>query len=141
MTRAITLKHEFVEYIPATIAPGTLYVSIPYATAVHLCACGCGNEIVTPITPRDWQLTFDGETITLYPSIGNWNLPCQSHYWIRRNQVQWAPRWSREQIAAGRTRERMTKERYFDTPTKDAPPTQDGRAKRLLRKIKKRFSR
>lgn len=109
-----TLQHEFVEYIPAEPQQGVIYISIPFATAVHKCACGCGNEVVTPISPTDWKLTFDGESISLQPSIGNWSFPCRSHYWITRDRVQWAPRMSRSAIAAGRRRDRSAKDRYFD---------------------------
>ena len=42
--------------------------------------------MVTPLKPTDWKLTFDGKTITLYPSIRNWNFACRSHYWIRNNR-------------------------------------------------------
>ncbi len=31
----------------------TLYISIPYVTAAHKCPCGCGEEIVTPLSPTD----------------------------------------------------------------------------------------
>ena len=65
-----------------------------YATTTHLCACGCGNKVVLPLSPADWQLYFDGERVSLTPSIGNWQFPCQSHYWIRRNGIFWADRWS-----------------------------------------------
>ncbi len=71
MKRETALTHEFVEYIPEHLKDGTVYVSIPFATAAHKCCCGCGKEVVTPLTPTDWQLTFDGETISLEPSIGN----------------------------------------------------------------------
>ena len=47
-----------------------------------------------------------GETISLDPSIGNWNFRCQSHYWIRRNRAIWAPRWSRKEIDAARAHDR-----------------------------------
>jgi hypothetical protein len=70
---------------------GVVYISIQHAIAVHACACGCGTEVPTPFSPSDWKLTFDGDSVTLAPSIGNWELPCQSHYWIRRNQVRWIP--------------------------------------------------
>ncbi len=60
-----------------------------YTVASHLCVCGCGREVVTPIRPSEWNLTFDGETISLHPSIGNWDFPCQSHYWIKRNKIIW----------------------------------------------------
>jgi hypothetical protein len=36
-----------------------LYVSLEYATAIHACACGCGNEVVTPLSPNGWKLTFE----------------------------------------------------------------------------------
>ncbi len=84
----VTLQHKFVELIPDRLADNILYISLEYRTAIHKCGCDCGHEIVTPISPNDWQLTFDGKTITLYPSIGNYNLPCQSHYWIRNNIIQ-----------------------------------------------------
>lgn len=98
----IVLTHQFVDYIPDHLEDGRLYVSMKFATAVHKCVCGCGREVVTPFSPTDWELTFDGRTISLDPSIGNWNYPCQSHYWIKRSRVRWAPKWSRERIAAGR---------------------------------------
>jgi len=107
MRRAFT--HEFVDHVPSTLRDGTVYVSIRFATAVHKCACGCGEEVVTPITPTDWQLTFDGETVSLHPSIGNWNLPCQSHYFIKRDTIQWVPLSSPAQIKAGRARDRREK--------------------------------
>ena len=44
----------------------------------------------TPLNPEAWEMTFDGRSIFLYPSIGNRSLPCRSHYWIRRNRIQWA---------------------------------------------------
>lgn len=114
MKRATTVRHEFVETIPSTLQEGTVYVSIPFATAVHKCCCGCGNEVVTPITPTDWQLTFDGDTITLHPSIGSWNLPCKAHYFIRRNTVQWAREWTPEEVRVGRSQEQRAKQAYYE---------------------------
>ena len=95
MRPEIVLTHEFIEYLPEELKERTLYVSLKFATVVHKCCCGCGREVVTPLSPPDWQLTFDGVSISLHPSIGSWNLPCQSHYWIHRNRVRWAGRWSR----------------------------------------------
>lgn len=113
MKRVTVLSHEFVEYIPDNLKEGTLYVSMPFATVVHKCCCGCGHQVVTPLSPTDWKLIFDGNSISLEPSIGNWSFPCQSHYWIENNRVRWAPRWSRTMIAADRTHDTMAKERYF----------------------------
>ena len=106
MKRDLILKHEFVEFIPSDLVSNTLYVSIPYGTVSHNCCCGCGYRVVTPLSPRGWTLSFDGESVSLSPSIGNWNFPCQSHYFITRNRVKWAPRWSRAEIDAGREKDR-----------------------------------
>lgn len=111
MTRTGTFNHELVEHIPEELEDGIIYISMPFATAAHRCACGCGQEVVTPFTPTDWEMTFDGETVSLSPSIGNWNFACQSHYWIERGRVRWARRWSREEIDRGRARDRKMKER------------------------------
>ena len=95
ITSITSISHEFVHHIPPRdhMEHGVVYVSIAFATAVHLCCCGCSNEVVTPLDPDQWQLTFDGKSISLYPSIGNWSFDCKSHYWIRRNQVDKATAW------------------------------------------------
>ncbi|MCT4185326.1 hypothetical protein HZP28_17015 [Elizabethkingia anophelis] len=80
-------KHVFMTEIPQDPEQGILYVSIQYKVVVHLCACGCKNKVVTRLSPKDWELTFDGNGITLYPSIGNWNFKCQSHYWVKNNSI------------------------------------------------------
>jgi Family of unknown function (DUF6527) len=59
------------------------------------------------------ELTFDGETVSLDPSIGNWSFSCRSHYWIVRNQVRWTRPWSEKQIERGRKRDRAAKESFF----------------------------
>lgn len=87
-----------------------------FATAIHKCCCGCGQEVVTPITPTDWQLTFNGESITLHPSIGNWSFKCQSHYFIRNNEIRWCSSWSKQQVSAGKSQDVSRKEKYFEQP-------------------------
>lgn len=96
------LKHRFVGSVPEQVDPGILYISLEFKTMIHSCACGCGSEVVTPISPKDWKFTFDGASITVHPSIGNWSLPCRSHYIIRRGNIRWADDWSDEQVARGR---------------------------------------
>jgi hypothetical protein len=103
-----SLKHIFVTNIPEIIDEKVLYISIDFATAIHKCCCGCGNEVVTPISPTDWKLIFDGKTVSLYPSIGNWSFSCQSHYWIENNKVIWAVKWTKEQIQDVREIEKAT---------------------------------
>jgi len=83
------MAYEFVHFIPERPSAGTLYISTDYGTAVHLCGCGCGWEVVTPLSPAGWHIVFDGKSVSLYPSIGNWEFECQSHYWISSGLVVW----------------------------------------------------
>ena len=113
MKRMTKLAHKFVEFIPEIMEEGTLYVSMENEMVIHKCCCGCGNEVVTPLSPTDWLLTFDGRSITLHPSIGNWGFDCRSHYWIRGGKVKWSGQWSSEEIEAGRAADLMAKKQYF----------------------------
>lgn len=126
MIRRTSLAYEFVEYVPANLADGVLYISIPYRTVVHRCACGCGNKVATPISRADWQLFYDGDTVSLTPSIGNWGFPCRSHYWIDASEIQWARDWTDMQIAVGRARDDHGRAQYFaartGTATNSRPP-------------------
>lgn len=145
MSTTGTLTPEFVEFMPNELQEGVLYVSMAYSTAIHRCCCGCGQKVVTPFSPTDWKLTFDGEAVSLAPSIGNWSFPCQSHYWIERNAVKWAPRWSKEKIAAGRTNDKTAKDRYFGTSppasvATPAPPRGQSKKGSLLDRFRSWFS-
>ena len=111
MTMVNFLRPEFTENFPAVMDPGVLYVSIPYRTCGHLCCCGCGQEVITPLSPTQWSLAYDGENVLLTPSIGNWALPCQSHYWIRKGKVRWSRRYSLAEIEENRVRDRRWLER------------------------------
>ncbi|OYN76232.1 DUF6527 family protein [Mycolicibacterium sphagni] len=102
--------HEFVEFIPSEIQEGVLYISLPYTTTIHLCACGCHTKVVCPLSPTDYAMVFDGQSVGISPSIGNWNFHCQSHYFIRRGRVVWAAAMSQTAIAAGRQRNRAVKQ-------------------------------
>ena len=112
--------HRFVDQVPEDPEDGVIYVSIPFSTVIHKCCCGCGHEVVTPLSPSGWQLIFDGESVSLRPSIGNEALPCRSHYWIRNNSVHWAG-WY-EDAGAKRDGKRRTKRRALtdrDDPSTD----------------------
>lgn len=95
----MVFQHHFVDIIPRKIDNGELWISLEHRIAVHLCACGCGLEVSTPLSPAQWTLKFDGETVSLDPSIGNWNFDCRSHYFIRHNRVHWARPYSDKEIA------------------------------------------
>jgi hypothetical protein len=112
------LQHKFVEFIPNLIEEGILYISVDYCTAIHKCVCGCGNEVVTPLSPTDWRLNFDGKTISLYPSIGNWNFDCQSHYWITKNRIEYSKSWSKKEIKMGRDKDSEAKKEFFKSDHK-----------------------
>lgn len=106
------VKPQFVEFVPKVLEPGVLYISERYKTASHLCACGCGEKVVTPLSPVEWQLRNEGGLVSLHPSIGNWNYACRSHYWIRRNRIAWSGGMTQQQIARVQARDRADKSRY-----------------------------
>jgi len=83
------IVHRFVEEIPREVEVGVVYVSILYATAVHRCP-GCDRKVATPFAPGSWRLIFDGDTISISPSIANIAHACNSHYWITSNRIVWA---------------------------------------------------
>jgi len=112
--RSVLLAPRFVESIPEALEGDVLYVSMTFATAIHLCACGCGREVVTPLSPTDWKLWFDGEHVTLDPSVGNWNFPCRSHYWIRKNGIHWADSMSKTAVRNLRALDRARKNSLSD---------------------------
>lgn len=105
-----TIAYAFVDAIPEVLEEHTLYIAMDFATAAHKCVCGCGQEVITPLSPTDWRISYDGVSVTLSPSIGNWSFSCQSHYWIVHNEIRWAPQWTPEQIAAGRVVDRRAKQ-------------------------------
>lgn len=125
--RSERLEPTFVEAIPEELEPGCLYVSIRFRTAQHLCACGCGSRIVTPIKPAKYSLTYNGETVSLWPSVGNWQKPCKSHYVIRDSRVIWHAEWTEEQITHGRARDEAELRRYYDSRPDPARPSEPER--------------
>ncbi len=110
----MTFDLQCVHYMPAELKPGVLYVSKEFGTAAHLCACGCNSKIRTPLGPTEWTLEETDNVPTLTPSIGNWQLPCQSHYLITKGKVIWAPKWTPEQIAFGRKTEEERRRAYYE---------------------------
>lgn len=103
-----------VHYIPKTLEPGMLYVSEEFGAVLHLCACGCGAKVSTPLGPTEWTLEETPAGPSLKPSVGNWQLPCKSHYWIDGGSVLWAEQWTPERIAAGRRMEEQRRRAYYD---------------------------
>src|SRR5882762_6861362 len=140
MFRHTKLEHKFVHYIPEQLQPGVIYISMEYATAAHSCCCGCGEQVITPFTPTDWELTFDGETISLWPSIGNWNFDCRSHYIIRNNRALSAEPWDMKKVAAGRQRDKRRKDAHYserNTGSTRAPSPDPGKKLGLWDRLRK----
>jgi len=116
MSRITRLRPEFIEFIPDRLEPRVLYISRRYATATHLCCCGCGLEVVTPLNPAKWRLTEHNGSVSLRPSIGNWSFPCRSHYWIEGNRVRWAGAMSPAAIVHVKTRDRRDADLLSQVP-------------------------
>jgi hypothetical protein len=108
--RRSTITPTFVNVIPDQLENGILYICERYRTAAHKCCCGCGEEVITPLTPADWSIRKEGNAVSLTPSIGNWSFTCKSHYWIRRNRVIWAGHYSQRQIDRVKARDKSDKE-------------------------------
>lgn len=104
--KLVRITPQFLELMPPEIQDGVLYISEKYATAIHKCCCGCGMRVVTSLSPARWQLRREGNLVTLYPSIGNWDFPCRSHYWIRRNRVVWSGSMTQHEVRRVKERDK-----------------------------------
>lgn len=129
------LEHVFLDTIPDELEDGKLYISLRFRVIMHSCCCGCKDKVVTPLSPARWKMTFDGKTISLSPSIGNWNSDCQSHYWITNSEVEWAGKWTKSDIIEGKIYEREKRKEYFEKTNINIPKKKDT----FLEKIKRLF--
>jgi Family of unknown function (DUF6527) len=100
--------------MPRELKPNVLYVSEEFDIAIHLCPCGCGSRVKTPLGAAEWSMEENESGPTLEPSLGNWQIACQSHYWITRGNVEWAAKWKPEQIAEGRRYEEKRRRAYYE---------------------------
>lgn len=103
-----------VHYMPKELKPGVLYVSEEFGTGAHLCPCGCGTKIRTPLGPAWWTFEETKSGPTLFPSVGNWQEACQSHYWIYQGEIKWASKWTPEEISQGRFEETERRYAYYE---------------------------
>lgn len=100
--------------MPLVLEEGILYVSLENEVVGHLCPCGCGNKILIRIGKAGWKYTENKGKVTLSPSLGNWKLPCRSHYWIRKNKVKWSGNWTDEEVEDGRQLDIEKKMQYYE---------------------------
>ena len=117
----VRFKQEMVDSIPEVLSAHTLYVTADQDVAAHLCACGCGREVITPLSPTDWSVSFGRGGATVLPSIGNWAFPCRSHYFIENGAIWWAGDMSDRAIARGRVRDKASKQQYYERLQRDFP--------------------
>lgn len=137
-----TLSYRFCEIIPEALEENILYISMERGLAIHLCICGCKNEVVTPFSPTDWKLIFNGISVSLKPSIGNWNFKCKSHYFITENKIEYARSWSDREIADGRRWDKNNKNKFYKKGKDEIQetPNEVHNLKSKFSKLKKFFS-
>jgi len=123
----------YVDSFPRPLEEGVLYVSRKFSMAGHHCACGCGQEVMTPLKPTQWSLSVNPRgDVTLYPSIGNWGFACRSHYWIRGNKVVWSYQMTESEIARNRQRDQAAREAYYQNQSEGQRRPLDNQKPRIL---------
>jgi hypothetical protein len=124
MTKLSRITLQRVHYMPKELEPGILYFSEEFEVAGHLCACGCGNKVMVRVGPTEWSVEEHVDGPSLRPSIGSWQIPCKSHYWVEKGTIRWSRRWSPAQIERGRRAEEAHRRAYFEARKSDsgAPP-------------------
>lgn len=133
MSRVDILKPVYVQYVPPadSIKQGELYISQEFQTAVHKCYCGCGEEVVTPLNPAQWRFSEKDGKVSLYPSIGNWSYQCQSHYFIKDNQILWASAFTEAAIRRVQANDQRAIENYIAAKNAESD-RQDGLVDRFF---------
>jgi hypothetical protein len=142
MRRMTTMEPRFVELMPSDLDRGILYISTEHVITVHLCACGCDHKVTLPLHPQQWAFTFNGESVSLYPSVGNVAFPCRSHYWIKEGRIRWAAQLTEEEIQRGIARDRraLSGEPEQQLPPVGARVVEPGRWRRFWRRVSLRRS-
>lgn len=90
--KKVEITFEYVEFIPDERKENVIYISEKYGTTVHNCLCGCGEKTIMPIDniinghDYGWKLIKESNgKISFTPSVGNYQIPCKSHYIITNN--------------------------------------------------------
>ena len=100
--------------MPSMFEQGVLYVSKRYHIAGHLCICGCGEKVWTPLGPVDWSVKMGKNGPSMMPSIGNGQLNCKSHYIIRNGNILWCNRINDEETEFGLNIANFRRENYYN---------------------------
>ena len=85
----------FVDVLPEkdAIGEGELWISHKHRIINLRCPCGCGHLTMLTIHPSRWHVCFDGRSVTIDGSVWT-TADCNSHYFIRGNEVIWSNRIS-----------------------------------------------
>lgn len=90
--KKVTIEPVYVEFIPDEMEENKIYISEKYKTTAHNCLCGCNTKVVMPIdniiegVDYGWKLIKENnDKISFIPSVGNYQIPCKSHYIITKN--------------------------------------------------------
>ena len=79
----------YVQFVPKELEANKVYISEEYGVAIHNCLCGCGERVVLPINwdiGTAWNLIKENDgKVSFTPSIGNFQIPCKSHYIMTKN--------------------------------------------------------
>lgn len=84
--KKVEIEPIYVDFIPEIREQNKIYISEKYNCAVHNCLCGCGAKTIMPLYDGGWILIKEVEgKVSFIPSVGNYYLPCNSHYIITKN--------------------------------------------------------
>lgn len=81
-------RYRLVERIPKALDEGVVYHTEEFELAGLLCACGCGHRM-TLLVPDSHKVSDERGYATVWPSIGVFDAPCKSHYFIVAGEVNW----------------------------------------------------
>lgn len=105
----------YVPNLPEQLEEGIFYICEEFDATAHKCCCGCGEDVYNKLGAAKWRLIKEfGGTVSLYPSVGNWNYACRSHYWIESNHVIDAGPMSNLAIKAVQERDRRDRDRAIE---------------------------
>lgn len=112
--KPVAFRLKEVTSFPQPLEGGVLYISEKFSVCGHLCACGCGKEVVLPLNRAQWSVIRDEDgAVTLAPSVANTGFPCNSHYVIRRGQIEWHTALSQAQANRARDRDKRARTAYM----------------------------
>ena len=111
-----SLHPKFVDHLPDILEEGILYISESFNISGHKCCCGCKEDVFLKLGPAKWHLKKNAQqSVSLSPSVGNWNYACQSHYWIRNNNIIEAGSMTDDEIEFVQNRDKRDRDAYIES--------------------------